>query len=892
MMVRAGPGVAMAAEFDMKDGGAVESGDPSSALASPRHYLGHRLRTLRRAKGLSARELAGRAHVDCELISRIERAEPTDGSAGVVRACDRALGAAGELIDLHTMITRAHAAASRSATQNPHPDLGRPAESDYGAAPAPRQLPADVRGFVNRQAELQRLDAVLSAGDEAGSTASCVCVVAGTAGVGKTSLAIHWAHRAVDRFPDGQLYANLHGYDPAQPVPAAQALERFLRALNMPADAVPQDADARAAAYRSLLAGRRILIVLDNAATVGQVRPLLPGTAGCLVLVTSRSRLSGLVARDGAHRVTLDVLPEPDAVALLHHVTDGYRGGDDEQEIAELARLCARLPLALRVAGERAASRPRMPLRELIDDLHDECALWDVLTTGDNEETDTVRTVLAWSYRALPEQAARLFRLLGLHPGPDFSTPIAAAVLGVAIGRARHLLDVLTGVHMLERIAHDRYQFHDLLRAYALDMLHREEDPDVERAALERVAQWYLYSADNAVAASMFPQRRFPLDPPPEGIAAATFTDHAAVVRWFDAERANLLAAARAAAAGGLHRLTWQLAGVLYGIYNLRHPFDDWFTATGLGLQAAREDGDRFGQAHMLYSLGKAQAQSNQLDRAIVSLQEALSIQRAIGDRLGQALTLSGAALGHRRLHRLAEALACAEQARALGQELGDHDTVSCALHNLGDIFGDLGQYSKAAAFMQQAVTISRALGDRLAESEDLSCLSWLQAGSGLLDEADASAQHALRIATETDDRVVTAFCVARLGDILNARGEFAQALTTLERAAAMERELGHRDREAYALNIAGETCLRLGRTGEAIGLHRRAAAVFEQFGDHWRLAWALDNLATALCQADALGEAQERWNQALALLTGFDDPSSDRTRSRITAALEKNTTP
>ncbi|MGK5534267.1 AAA family ATPase, partial [Streptomyces sp. URMC 129] len=232
----------------------------------------------------------------------------------------------------------------------------------------PRQLPGDVRGFVSREAELERLDALL---EGAGGGGGRLCVIAGTAGVGKTSLAVHWAHRARAHFPDGQLHINLRGYDPATPITPAQALERFLQALGMPPAAIPADEDARAAAYRTLLADKHILIVLDNAATASQVRPLLPGTDTCLTLVTSRSRLSGLITRDGAQRLTLDVLDEPAAIELLKTTTAGHRT-DHDQDIAELARLCARLPLALRVAGERAAARPRTPLHTLIDDLRDQ----------------------------------------------------------------------------------------------------------------------------------------------------------------------------------------------------------------------------------------------------------------------------------------------------------------------------------------------------------------------------------------------------------------------------------------------------------------------------------------------------------------------------------------
>jgi len=325
-------------------------------------------------------------------------------------------------------------------------------------AVTPSQLPGDVRGFVNRHTELALLTSV--AGDQPDDPhAAAVTVISGTAGVGKTSLALHWAHRVRDRFPDGQLYVNLRGYDPGQPAVPEEVLDRFLRDLGVPATAIPVHLDERASLYRSLLATRRMLVVLDNAATAGQIRPLLPGTASCLVLVTSRSRLSGLVARDGAYRLGLDILLEEDAIALLGAVTARYRGHDQRQELVELARLCARLPLALRIAAERAASRPMMRLDELIADLRDESGLWDALTAEGDDDADAVRTVFAWSYRALPEPAARLFRLLGLHPGNEFGLPATAALAGISAPHARQQLDVLIGAHLLEQPAPGRYEF-------------------------------------------------------------------------------------------------------------------------------------------------------------------------------------------------------------------------------------------------------------------------------------------------------------------------------------------------------------------------------------------------------------------------------------------------
>src|SRR5579872_6671202 len=366
--------------------------------------------------------------------------------------------------------------------------------ADPEPVPVPRQLPGNARGFVNRVAEIQQLDEALAHLKD-DPNALALLVITGTAGVGKTSLAVHWAHRIRQDFPDGQLYINLRGYDPGEPVVPDEALDRFLRALGMPAEAIPADSQAKESAYRSMVADRQVLIVLDNASSARQVRPLLPGTPSCVVVVTSRSRLSGLVARDGARRVLVDVLAPTDAVELLRRVTAEYRHDDEARELSELARLCVGLPLALRIAGERAASRPRTLLRDLIASLRNETELWDVLSAGDDEDADAVRTVFAWSYRALPPDAAHLFCLLGLHPGPHLGLPAIAALAGESISRTRQQLDVLVGTHLIEQPAPDRYQFHDLLRAYAVDKTHDLDDPVAIAAARARLFGWYLHSA-------------------------------------------------------------------------------------------------------------------------------------------------------------------------------------------------------------------------------------------------------------------------------------------------------------------------------------------------------------------------------------------------------------
>ena len=350
-----------------------------------------------------------------------------------------------------------------------------------GAGAVPRQLPAAVGYFTGRDAELAALTGLLDARPGAPPSAMVISAIGGTAGVGKTALAVHWAHQVAHRFPDGQLYVNLRGYDPGQPVPAADALAAFLRSLGVPGQDIPPEADERAARYRSLLAGKQVLIVLDNAGSADQVRPLLPGAPTCTVLVTSRDALAGLVARDGAARLDLDLLPEEGAVALLRMLI-GPRADAEPDAAAELADQCCRLPLALRVAAELAASRPAASLAGLTRELADLRTRLDLLGAGEDPRTQ-VRAVFSWSCRHLDADTARAFRLAGLHPGADLEPRAVAALTGMTAELAARALDALARANLIQAVGQDRYTMNSLLRAYALEQAVWHDEHE-NRAAL------------------------------------------------------------------------------------------------------------------------------------------------------------------------------------------------------------------------------------------------------------------------------------------------------------------------------------------------------------------------------------------------------------------------
>ncbi|SFC21328.1 ATP-binding protein [Streptomyces aidingensis] len=759
---------------------------------------------------------------------------------------------------------------------------------DREVPPKPRQLPADVRGFVNRTEELERLNAVLT-GEDGKPLMVQVCVIAGTAGAGKTSLALHWAHQIKDHFPDGQLYVNLRGYDPGEPVTAPQALHRFLVALGVPATGIPADTEAAASLYRSLLADRRMLIVLDNAASLGQVRPLLPGSGACLTIVTSRSRLSGLAIRDGAQRLPLGTLPEHDAVALLRALTTGYRPEDDAGRLAELARLCARLPLALRIAAERAVSRPYLRLEDLIADLRDESALWDALSTGDEDEAEAVRTVFAWSYRALPKDAARLFRLLGLFPGPSFTAAAAAALAGTAPGRVRQLLDSLVGAHLVEQTAPDRFEFHDLLRAYAAEQGRTEEPPEERLGAVRRLAVWYLRTAaaarrESAGGTSLIPEED-PGTGDEEAARPVTFADYDQAVDWIEAEHPGFLPLTRAVREAGFAGLVWRLAEVFWGARAQSVPVTDWLAMGRIGLEAARETGDREAQARLRTALGMACTRAGLPAESAEHHGEALAIHRALGNRQGEGEALNALALARLRGRELGRAEELLTAALGIFRESGEVRWAATVLANLASVHVRAGRLAEGDAAVGAALEVYRARGDRRGEGNALRLLSEIQRERGEPAEAVRSAEAAVEIALGLRNRVLEAYWLLSLGAARLAAGEPEGALEAFQRSSVLHRRLGDRGREGLGWQGAGEVYLALERHAEAAEFYRRAAAAHGEQADRWNRAVALDGLARAV-DGKAPETARERWREALGLLDGYGDARAVGLREVIVGRL------
>jgi tetratricopeptide (TPR) repeat protein len=652
--------------------------------------------------------------------------------------------------------------------------------------PRPRQLPAMVADFVGRAGELDILAEQLA---QVPSTV-VITSIAGTAGVGKTALALWWGHQVSDQFSDGQLYVDLRGHSPGQPRYAGDALAQLLSTLGVPAERVPGDEDERAGLYRSLLAGKNMLVVLDNAASPDQVRPLLPGSPGCLVVVTSRRELPGLVAGSGARQMVLDRLAPEDAIELLRRIIGRARVDAEPDAAVEIARHCAHLPLALRVAAQRALTSSRQTLTEIAEQLATTQHRLDLLATSDDDQSMNVRAVLSWSYRALSTGAARLFRLLGLHTGPEINIPTAAALAEVAGAEAEELLEVLAGAHLLERVGESRYRFHDLLRDYAAEQAAADETEPERGAAVRRMLDMYLHTAD-AADRTLTPNRlRAPIDTPRTSPDLTTFTTYGQALAWFDLERTNLTAAARQAVAAGRHDIAWKIPATMSVYCYIRKPWADWITSHEVGLTAARHCQEPFGEAAMLTGLGAAKHELRQFRQAVDHLQPARRLWQNIEHRWGEAITLNILGSAHRDLREFEQAVTCFEQALNIWSEIEHTWGKGVTLHNLGTTYRDLGQTENAISRLREAIAVRRAMPDQYGEAWALHDLGAIHAKLDHLDKAIDHLDQALALRHKIGDRHGEAQTRYELGKTLRTAGRPEAAREHLRQALSIFDEL------------------------------------------------------------------------------------------------------
>ncbi|MBB4677241.1 ATP-binding protein [Crossiella cryophila] len=742
--------------------------DKQRAVKAATSTFGVELRAQRVLKGLSLSRLSTLVHYDKGHLSRVERGL-TMPTAELARACDEALQADGQLLALHDI------------------EAVRPT-----AGPRPAQLPGAPTIFVGRSYHLRRITELV--GDDQRPGAVAIVAIDGPPGVGKTSLALSWAHQAQDSFPDGVLFADLAGYGPnPNPATPSEILEGFLRALGVEADRIPVEESQRTALYRSLLHQQRVLVVLDNAVDSGQVRPLLPGSETCVVVATSRTRLSGLVITDAAVGITLNPLSPNESIGLIRTIIGDPRADADPQAVASIAHRCAYLPLALRIAAERLVAHPRRAVTELATDLIAEGDRLDVLTAGD-DDTLALRAVFSWSYRTLGDKEALLFRQMGLHRGPYLSAEAAAALAGLPVARTRLLLTRLVEAHLVEQLDSGTYRLLGLLRPYAFQLAEETDLLDDSALAVARLVRWYQYSAHAAYRMLTPNCPDLHLAPPGHGIHPLRFASYEEAVAWCEAEQANFAPVLAAGRQGGLNIACWQLAAVLIGYFLLRKPWGTWVATQQIGAEAAQAAGDPLAEAWVRANLGEAHRQQRQLDDA-------------------------------QRHFEFALYLSCHEPA-ALGH--------CWALAGMGFLAMDRKQYGEAVNALDKVVGYFGTSGYLYGEATVFAALGDAYRGLGDLDRALYYGGQALELFQVIHDRKSQGDTLIRLARTAGARREFDLAYAYCAEALAAHRECGDRWSEAADLQEKGNLLILSG--SDVSGAHKYWRSALEIFEDIDRL--------------------------------------------------------
>lgn len=669
---------------------------------------------------------------------------------------------------------------------SPVPDSARP---DRPLVGSPAQLPADLPSFSGRDAEVDRALGLIAEGQQPGT--AVVAIIDGTAGVGKTTLAVHWAHRVAGRFTDGQLYVNLRGFDPTgSALEPAEVLLSFLHALGVPADRVPPGLAAQSALYRSVLAGRRVLVVLDNARDPEQVRPLLPGTPGCLTIVTSRNRLAGLVAGEGAHPLTLDLLPAADARRLLAYRLGRDRVSAEPAAVAEIIARCAGLPLALAIVATRTAAHPSFGLAVIAAELRDAQGGLEAFA-GTGAAIDA-RAVFSWSYRALTPPAARLFRALGLHPGPDLAAPAAASLVAEPLVTVRQLLAELTEAHLISETLPGRYALHDLLRGYAAE-LGAGTDPDACRlAARYRLLDHYLHGADAADRLLEPVRDRIMLGTVRAGVVPPRIADRAQALAWFAAEHPALRASVGCAADAGLDTHAWQLTWAMQHHFSWRVSWHEWISTQQVALDAVLRNANLEGQAYTRCGLGRAYTRLGRDREARAEYQRGLDLYVRLGDPISQARThLNLGAVAH-RLRDLEDSLDHARFAQNLYRSVGDRANEARALNNVGYAQAARGDHRLALECCRQALTIHQEIDDRHGMANAWDSLGQIHHGLADHGQAITCFQKALEEFRALGDRNLEADTLLHLGEAHRDAGDEPAALAARGLARTIFTDLEH----------------------------------------------------------------------------------------------------
>ncbi|HYB86132.1 MAG TPA: helix-turn-helix transcriptional regulator [Streptosporangiaceae bacterium] len=831
--------------------------------------FGGLLRRLRNDAGLTQDELAEAAQVSQRAVSDLERGINRTARKDTALLLAGALGLDGQARDLFVAAARGRGTVEAVLAARPGTPPGA------FAAAATRALPRDIAAFTGREAELARLMAALDGPSASGGVVG-IHAIDGMAGIGKTSFAVHAAHRLSARFPDGQFFLPLHAHTAGQrPVDPADGLASLLLAAGLAAAQIPPGLEARAARWRAHVADRKILLVLDDAAGHDQVRPLLPGAAGSLVLVTSRRRL---IALEDSAVISLDILAPGQAAALLTRLT--ARAGIDaaDHAVSEITRLCGYLPLAIGLMAGQLKHHPARTAGQLAGDL---AAATDRMALLQAENL-SVTAAFDLSYQDLTEDLQRLFRRLGLIPGPSFDAYVTAALDGAGLAASRSSLDQLYDQHLITETAPGQYRLHDLLREHARTLAATDDQADRDAAA-ERVLDYYLHTA--LAAGRYFDTWASTFRQPPPGNPPALAPDLSTLgqsVAWLEAERANLHAVADYAATRGRSRHAIAIPAAMGSFLAARGHWDQSAVLHQSALATARQVGDRLGEADTLSTLGALQRETGHYPAAAASLARALALYVDAGDRPGQANVLNQLGFLQVLTGDYPAATASHEQALALARSARDRLAEGAALNHLALVQQLTGDHPAATASQQQALTLFTDLGDLHGQAYALNDLGVIQQETGHYPAAAASQQQALALFRDIGHRLGQAHALNDLGLVQQQTGEYPAAAASHQQALALFRDLGNPLGQAEALNRLGELSLRTSATGQARDRHTRALAIARDISAAPEEARALEGIGNSHLRDGNLTQAAEHLQQALTIYQRIGAPAAGRVEETL----------